>query len=36
MELRWLKCFFKQIAAWQYLSYYKFAAEVGKKKNMRA
>lgn len=35
MELRWLKCFFffKQIAAWQYLSYHKFVAEVGKKKH---
>lgn len=28
VELRWLKCFFKQIVAWQYLSYYKFVAEV--------
>lgn len=39
MELRWFKCccFFKnkkqQIAAWQYLSYYKFVAEVEKKQH---
>lgn len=35
MELRWFECFvfFKQIAAWQYLSCYKFAAGLGKKKH---